>query len=65
MPVSAGIGYLAIQFFGTSEKHSEREQLLGVTDNIQPRLRTPEEIMAKYRKAGVISCFSVNFYYPW
>jgi hypothetical protein len=23
---------------------------------MKPKLRTPEEIMAKYRKAGVISC---------
>lgn len=34
------------------EKRSEREQLLGATDDMKPKLRTPEEIMAKYRKAG-------------
>lgn len=34
------------------EKWSEREQLLGATDDMKPKLRTPEEIMAKYRKAG-------------
>uniref|UniRef100_A0A6N2KRJ9 V-SNARE coiled-coil homology domain-containing protein n=1 Tax=Salix viminalis TaxID=40686 RepID=A0A6N2KRJ9_SALVM len=33
------------------EKRSQREQLLGVTDDMKPKLRTPEEIMAKYRKA--------------
>ncbi|CAK7343904.1 unnamed protein product [Dovyalis caffra] len=34
------------------EKRSERDQLLGVADDMKPKLRTPEEIMAKYRKAG-------------
>ncbi|XP_060674282.1 uncharacterized protein LOC107430890 isoform X2 [Ziziphus jujuba] len=34
-------------------KESERERLFeGGTDDIKPRLRTPQEIMAKYRKAG-------------
>ncbi|GAY32002.1 hypothetical protein CUMW_000060 [Citrus unshiu] len=33
------------------EKLSERERLLGVPDDAKPRLRTREEIIAKYRKA--------------
>ncbi|KAL5740380.1 hypothetical protein ACOSQ2_029560 [Xanthoceras sorbifolium] len=33
------------------EKKTERERLLGAPDNTKPHLRTPEEIMAKYRKA--------------
>lgn len=37
-------------------KGTERERLFqGGTDDTKPRLRTPEEIMATYRKAGVIS----------
>ena len=39
----------------SAEKGSEREKLLdGAGAEITPRLRTPEEIMATYRKAGVI-----------
>lgn len=40
-----------------AEKGSERERLFDGgtgTDDIKPRLRTPQEIMAKYRKAGVM-----------
>ncbi|KAH9736581.1 v-snare coiled-coil domain-containing protein [Citrus sinensis] len=33
------------------EKLSERERLLGAPDDAKPRLRTREEIIAKYRKA--------------
>lgn len=33
------------------EKETDREKLLGKPDDTKPRLRTPEEIMAKYRKA--------------
>ncbi|GLT66184.1 hypothetical protein SLA2020_385670 [Shorea laevis] len=33
------------------EKETDREKLLGVPDDTKPRLRTPQEIIAKYRKA--------------
>lgn len=36
-----------------TEKLSERERLLGAPDDAKPRLRTREEIIAKYRKAEV------------
>ncbi|XP_065853138.1 uncharacterized protein [Euphorbia lathyris] len=40
--------------FSPAEKKNEREQLLGKADNIKPRKRNPEEIIAQYRKAGVM-----------
>ncbi|KAI7981329.1 Kinesin-like protein KIN-12A [Camellia lanceoleosa] len=48
----AGVPWHAIiKKFG--EKDGEREKLLdGASADIQPRRRTPEEIMATYRKAG-------------
>ncbi|XP_021620762.1 uncharacterized protein LOC110621044 isoform X2 [Manihot esculenta] len=42
------------------EKGTEREQLLGKADDIKPRLRTPEEIMAQYRKAGDASSVAAH-----
>lgn len=41
--------------FCTAEKETDREKLLGVPDDTKPRLRTPQEIIAKYRKATVKS----------
>lgn len=48
--------YMSIIYvYCTAEKGSEKERLLhGETDDIKPRLRTPQEIMAAYRKAGVM-----------
>lgn len=38
-----------------AEKGSERERLFdGGTDDVKPRLRTPQEIRAAYGKAGVM-----------
>ncbi|XP_058002997.1 uncharacterized protein LOC110665372 isoform X2 [Hevea brasiliensis] len=42
------------------EKDTEREQLLGRADDIKPRLRTPEEIIAQYRKAGDASSVAAH-----
>ncbi|XP_037491449.1 uncharacterized protein LOC105646578 isoform X2 [Jatropha curcas] len=42
------------------EKVTEREQLLGKADDIKPRLRTPEEIIAQYRKAGDASSVAAH-----
>ncbi|CAN0846699.1 hypothetical protein LINGRAHAP2_LOCUS4572 [Linum grandiflorum] len=33
----------------------EREELLGRADDVKPRIRTPQEIIATYRKAGDVS----------
>ena len=39
-----------------AEKGTERERLFeGGSDDVKPRLRTPEEIMAAYGKARVMS----------
>jgi hypothetical protein len=40
---------------------NDRDKLFhgGTNDDVKPRVRTPEEIMAAYRKTGVmLSCFS-------
>lgn len=43
------------------EKGTERERLFqGGTDDTKPRLRTPEEIMATYRKAGDASSVAAH-----
>lgn len=41
--------------FCSAEKGNERERLLGAPDDTKPRLRTREEIIAKYRKTEVTS----------
>ncbi|XP_030925506.1 uncharacterized protein LOC115952465 isoform X1 [Quercus lobata] len=44
-----------------TEKGTERERLFqGGTDDTKPRLRTPEEIMATYRKAGDASSVAAH-----
>ena len=41
--------------FLSSDKETEREKLFeGATTDAKPKMRTPAEIMAKYRFAGVI-----------
>jgi len=43
---------------------SDREKLFqgGTNDDVKPRVRTPEEIMAAYRKTGVmLNCPSFLF----
>ncbi|KAJ4837684.1 hypothetical protein Tsubulata_013493 [Turnera subulata] len=42
------------------DKRTEREQLLGATDDMKPRMRTPEEIMAAYRKSGDASSVAAH-----
>ncbi|EEF30276.1 nucleotide binding protein, putative [Ricinus communis] len=42
------------------DKGTEREQLLGKADDMQPRLRTPEEIIAQYRKVGDASSVAAH-----
>lgn len=38
-----------------ADKESDRERLFqGGTGDVNPRVRTPQEIRAAYRKAGVI-----------
>lgn len=38
-----------------ADKETERDKLFeGATSDTQPRFRTPDEIKAKYRKAGVL-----------
>ncbi|KAJ4704421.1 Transducin family protein / WD-40 repeat family protein, putative isoform 5 [Melia azedarach] len=42
------------------EKGNERERLLGAPDDTKPRLRTREEIIAKYRKTEDASSVAAN-----
>ncbi|XP_050207178.1 uncharacterized protein LOC126656614 [Mercurialis annua] len=42
------------------DKSTEREQLLGKADDMQPRHRTPEEIYAHYRLAGDASAIAAH-----
>lgn len=47
-----------------AEKKNEREKLFDDGPEIKPRLRTREEIIAKYRKAGVIyQSFGLSYLY--
>lgn len=47
-------------FFRIAEKRTEREKLLGSSDETKPRIRSPKEIKAKYRKAVVIFHIGCN-----
>ncbi|XP_022745688.1 uncharacterized protein LOC111295998 isoform X3 [Durio zibethinus] len=49
-PVTSSSSHEAVKTKG--EKETDREKLLGPLDDSTPRLRTPQEIIAKYRKAG-------------
>lgn len=48
---------MTILLYLCADKLTDREKLFhgGTNDDIKPRLRTAEEIKAKYRKAGVIT----------
>ena len=47
--------------FSAVEKVTEREKLLGADADAMPKLRSREEIIAKYRKAEVICLGGVRF----
>ncbi|OMO97590.1 Lethal(2) giant larvae protein [Corchorus olitorius] len=48
-PVTSSSSHEVVKTKG--EKETDREKLLGAPDDSKPRLRTPQEIIAKYRKA--------------
>ncbi|XP_007026669.2 PREDICTED: uncharacterized protein LOC18597526 isoform X1 [Theobroma cacao] len=49
-PVTSSSSHEVVKTKG--EKETDREKLLGASDDTTPRLRTPQEIIAKYRKTG-------------
>ncbi|KAK8303550.1 hypothetical protein V6Z12_D04G158100 [Gossypium hirsutum] len=49
-PVTSSLSHEAVQTKGGKE--TDREKLLGAADDSTPRVRTAQEIIAKYRKAG-------------
>ncbi|XP_038695433.1 uncharacterized protein LOC119992709 isoform X1 [Tripterygium wilfordii] len=64
-PVELNIDDIEIDEPSTSapfqrKKETERQKLLGASDDVEPRMRTPEEIIAQYRKTGDASSAAAN-----